>query len=219
MGLFRAVAITFGRLGDVYTGAIGRFGWLDTPVPRGVEWLWTGLLFGIVSLGWALARRRARVALGVAVLVAVAAPPLVEASQLDTAGLVWQSRYTLPLTFGVPLLAGYALERSDQLAAALRSWTTLCVTLVGVAQLVAFYVALRRYVVGVEGPVWFLGREGWEPPLPPWLLLLAFTTSLGATGWWLLRSTGSAAGALHNDGEVVATWGDARLGEDLVVGQ
>ncbi|MEO7571636.1 MAG: DUF2142 domain-containing protein [Acidimicrobiales bacterium] len=219
VSLLRAAAITFGRLGDVYTGAIGRFGWLDTPVPRSVEWLWTGLLFGLLGLGWALGARRVRIALGVSLLVAVAAPPLIEASQLDTAGLVWQSRYTLPLAFGAPLLAGHALDRRRPAVDELRSWATLCIAGVGIAHLAAFYVALRRYVVGTDGPVWFLGATGWEPPLPPWLLLLAFIAALSATGWWLHHVVSSGGGAPDDQCEVVAPRRDTGLGTDLVIRQ
>lgn len=214
VGLLRSVAITFGRLGDVYTGAIGRFGWLDTPVPRAVEWLWTGLVFAVVSLGWALGRRRHRVALAMALATAVAVPPLVEASQLDTAGLVWQSRYTLPLTFGVPLLAGWIIDRHDVLAPLLARWGRQLLVLAGGAQLAAFYVALRRYAVGTDGPVWFLGRDGWVPPAPPWALLAAFTATLAVTGWYLVRLS---AGSADEERVVVAMRGDAGDAEDLVV--
>ncbi len=86
------------------------------------------------------------------------------------------------------------------------------------AHVAAFYVALRRYVVGTDGPVWFLGASGWEPPLPPWLLLLSFTVAVGATGWWLQRLV-SSGGSPDDDGEVVASRRDASLGQDLVIGQ
>lgn len=216
VGLFRSVAITFGRLGDVYTGAIGRFGWLDTPVPRAVEWLWTGFLFAIVSLGWALGSRRPRLALAAAAVAAVAVPPLIEASQLDTAGLVWQSRYTLPLTFGVPLLAGWTVDRHTSVAPLLTRWGRECLLLVGGAQMAAFYVALRRYVVGTDGPVWFLGRGGWVPPIPPGVLLAAFAGALAATGWYLLRLSGGRPA--DEQRVVVAVGGDPGEAEDLVVG-
>jgi hypothetical protein len=187
VGLPRSIAVTFGRLGDVYTGAIGRFGWLDTPVPRAIEWLWTGVLFAVVSLGWALGSLRLRLALALAAIAAVAVPPLIEASQLETAGLVWQSRYTLPLAFGLPLLAGWAIDRNTEVAQLLDRWGRGCVVLLGAAQLVAFYVALRRYVVGTNGPVWFLGRGGWDPPAPAWALLATFVATLAVTGSYLQR--------------------------------
>jgi hypothetical protein len=37
-------------------------------------------------------------------------------------------------------------------------------------QVAAFYTALRRNTVGIEGSL--LLRGGWSPPLPPWVLVV-----------------------------------------------
>jgi hypothetical protein len=169
---FDAVATSFGRLGVLYRQAIGTFGWLDTPSPNVVVWTWTGLLTALLVIAVALGGRRWKLSLALCAVTTVVVPPLIEASQVEVQGLVWQGRYTLPLAMGLPIMAGRAADLS---AHNLADWAAIAKVVVLLAvpmQGVAFYVALRRYAVGVDGPVWFVGSSQWQPPIPIWTLLV-----------------------------------------------
>jgi hypothetical protein len=58
-----------------------------------------------------------------------------------------------------------------------------------VAQFVAFYVTLRRYVVGVSGPVWFPAADDWQPPLPSAVLVGLALVAVALLYGWLARIT------------------------------
>ena len=45
---------------------------------------------------------------------------------------------------------------------------------------------LRRYAVGVDGPVWFFSDARWEPPVPALVLVLGYTVVIAATMWWIV---------------------------------
>lgn len=167
LGRADALATSLGRLGYVYRTGIGVFGWLDTLLPSGVELVWTGLLFLVLAVGAIGADRRRRLVLLGLGAVVVLLPALIESTQLDTAGATWQGRYTLPIAMGLPILAG--LFASEERA---RAITRFVVVVAGAASFVAFYVALRRYAVGTNGPVWFVGRSVWDAPLPMSVVVL-----------------------------------------------
>ena len=169
---FDAVATSFGRLGVLYRQAIGTFGWLDTPSPNVVVWTWTGLLATLLVIAFALGGRRWKVSLALCAITTIVVPPLIEASQVEVQGLVWQGRYTLPLAMGLPILAGRAADLSARNVADWAAIAKVVVLLAVPMQGVAYYVALRRYAVGVFGPVWFVGSSQWQPPIPTWSLLV-----------------------------------------------
>lgn len=186
------VATSIGRLGALYRQAIGMFGWLDTPAPNLVIWIWTALLGSLLLLGVVLSSRRWRLALFVTGAVAVAIPPLIEASQAPTAGLVWQGRYTLPLAMGLPILAGRAVDLHARSAPDMAKVGRALVVLAVAAHALSYVVALRRYAVGINGPVWFFGASEWQPPVPMGALLVvpalaALLVSIGLVG--LIDST------------------------------
>jgi hypothetical protein len=175
-----ALRVSFEQLGTMWIQIVGVFGWLDAPSPWLVVVVWCAALVTFVAAALASATPSLRVALAAATAVAIAVPPLIQATQLDTGQPIWQGRYTLPLALGMPILAGWALDRGGQ------RWRDLLrhparVALAGMAlgHLVAFYFALRRYVVGTSGPVWIFGREQWDAPVPPSVLVLGFATLCG----------------------------------------
>ncbi|MEY2432208.1 MAG: hypothetical protein QOC92_1933 [Acidimicrobiaceae bacterium] len=205
LGLHRkgweAIAFAAGHLGFVYRSGVALLGW-DYEAPSAVILLWSVVLGSIVLLGLALSSRKVRIAALLLAAVALVVPVLIEASQLDTLGPTWQGRYTLPLIMGVPLLCGLALDRLDRpVSETLRRLTPWLLGTMAVAQFVAFYFTLRRYVVGVNGPVWFPGADDWQPPFPAavvvGLALVAVTLLYG----WLARiasADGPAVDAVVN---------------------
>jgi hypothetical protein len=101
-------------------------------------------------------------------------------------GFYWQGRYTLPFAVGVPILAGFALQ-TDTARRVLRGMLVPAVGgMVVVAQLLAFYQALRRWSVGADGPVFYWLEPRWTAPVPQWLLIIAYSAAFIAFMVWLL---------------------------------
>ena len=183
---FDAIAFAVGHLGYVYRSGIARFGWLDYEAPLGVIVLWSVVLGALVLLGLAIAPRRVRLAIVLLAVGAIVVPVLIEASQLDTLGPTWQGRYTIPLIMGVPLLCGLALDRLEPAVG--RVIGLLVPWLLGamaVAQVLAFYFTLRRYVVGANGRVWIVGAGGWDPVVPVAVLLALILLGVVLLYGWL----------------------------------
>jgi hypothetical protein len=175
-----ALRVSFERLGDMWRQIVGVFGWLDAPSPLVVVVVWCAALVGIIVLAFALGSVAHRWSLAVTLFVAVAVPPLIQSTQLDTSQPIWQGRYTLPLAIGIPLVAGWALDRSHhRLREPLRLHAQWMVAALALGHVIAFAFALRRYTVGVKGPIWFFGHEVWNPKVPASVLVMAFVTMCG----------------------------------------
>ncbi|HKA93440.1 MAG TPA: DUF2142 domain-containing protein [Acidimicrobiia bacterium] len=202
VGTTEILRTTVGRTFPRYREMIGWFGWLDTPAPA-LSWVpWTVVLGLLVfaALLWST-RRQVAVLLGLVAAVVVV-PVAIEAPTYADAGtLTWQGRYTLPLALGVPILAGGMLSMTER---GRRLITPRLLLVIGVvlsgAQIVAFGQNLRRYTVGVDGPLAFWGPARWSPPLPRLFLIVAFAAVTIAFVWWLLAgvprgrdATGAAA--------------------------
>jgi len=158
------VASIFGYTGAWIQQLIGVFGWLDTYSPLVTYLVWFGVIGFAVGLALACAKVRhvgVLILLGLAVLVI---PVAIAYSQSHRLGVVWQGRDILPLAVGIPLLAVALLEQSEVVRPwRVRAATILCLGM-GVADVAAFVEALRRYTVGVTGPLDFLDGA-WRPPL------------------------------------------------------
>lgn len=154
-------------------GLFGLFGWNDTQAPRLTYVLW-GIALAAVVLAL-LARRPSRytVAVGALVVLSLAVPTLLSASQAHKDGIVGQGRYVLPLAVGIPIVAGYAAGRGWP-GGRLR-WLVLPVGALALtaAQGAAFTQALRRYRTGM-GHSLFSAHPPWSPPIPELLLLGGF---------------------------------------------
>jgi hypothetical protein len=190
-GLVGALRATLARTPLHLQEMIGILGWLDTVLPAVVQRVWLTVVVALV-LAAILARRRRHLAVLAAVAAAtVLVPAALEAARYADLGMIWQGRYTLPLAAGVPILAGFALAGArSRLAWALA--VPAAVLLAG-GQVVAYAFTLRRYVVGIAGPLNFLGDPGWQPPLSPAVLLVAYAAAQGllllALGWWTATTT------------------------------
>lgn len=177
------VATTLGHTSDYVEQSLGLFGWLDVMMPA---WTLHGLaacVLCVVFAGLAVGRRRDRLTILLLVTAAVVIPVVAHVAQARYIGLFWQGRYILPLAFGVPLVAGFALHER---AGGIPPWITrrLAGWLLGVVaglQCVAYAVNLHRYVNGWDGSWFATDGDSWQPPLPSVLLLM-----LTALGWTAL---------------------------------
>jgi hypothetical protein len=162
-------------LGDTATWVqqmIGIFGWLDTLSPLLTYLFWYAAIGLFVLLALSCARRRHAAALVLLIVVVVFVPVLISYGQAHRLGIIWQARYIMPMAVGVPLMAVALVERSGALREIRSRVATMVCTLLAVAAFAAFAEALRRYVVGVKGPIDYLAGS-WHPPFGATTLTVA----------------------------------------------
>lgn len=168
---------------------IGELGWLDTRAPALAVVLWLAAVSFLVGLALLGGRLRRPLVLGTLAAATVALPVVIEVSQADRLGLIWQGRYGLPIAVGIPILAA-SWAAADRAEHARRSLTIVAAA-AAAAHLVVFLWGLRRYVVGVEN---LRGPLRWSPPLLPLpLLVLSFMLALAAL-LWIAESVGADRG-------------------------
>lgn len=210
LGFLRLVV---GETGEDVTEAIGVLGWLDTPVPTSMLFVWF-LALGVLAGAALVAGERALlVAAAAIVLTAVAASWTLTMVQTDESVNYWQGRYYLPLLAGVPIVLG-RVRLAD------RATARRVGTFVGVAGLLVVDVALaammRRYGAGIAGSLLPWDWDTYGAPVPPILLLalhvgasIALVRVVWACGAPVARSTGTAAGTTTVAGTA------ATAGEDV----
>ena len=173
LGLLDAFSHSLGRTGEYLEQMVGVFGWRSTTMPAPLYWVWGAMVLTLVVLAVRYAPRR--LAFGVLVLLGlmVLAPSLLQAPTAKEFGFVWSGRYNLPIAVGLPILAALAVGTSGRLRPrGTARLAGLVVTLVAAVQVIAHIVSTRRYVVGTDGPLFYLDQHGWDPPLPAWFLLI-----------------------------------------------
>jgi hypothetical protein len=183
----QALSTPLGYFGTLYQQLIGIFGWLDTRPPLVVLLAWTIAIGVLAVLGAALGTRRLVVALGLTGAASVLLLWLLQASQMEAHGLIFQGRYILPLAAGVVLVAGRAVDELDgEMLPRLARVVPIVLGLTVVGHLVSIWFAARRFAVGVGGPVFFV-REGWTPGVSLVLPLAVAAVAVPALAWGMAR--------------------------------
>jgi hypothetical protein len=187
-------------------GLVGLFGWLDTPAPDVVLYLW-GLAIGAVAVGAVVVLRRRRLLVAWLLVGAfLLCPALVQAAYIHGGGMIWQGRYNLPLF--LCLVVGLAALLGDTaFARSSYAWRRIAVIVaVGAAggQFWAFESTLRRYAVGSNGSMraFLFGQSAWTPPGGTWLWLAVYAAVLVVAATLLLHV--SAWSRQHDDTTVDA---------------
>jgi hypothetical protein len=144
---------------------VGVFGWLDTPAPTAVYFVWSVFVGGIVALGLILLRGRALVFSIVLVVALILLPSILQGIYITTGGVIWQGRYILPVFVCVTVGIMAALADVLDLAPVVRR-RLLVLVLVGwsASQFLSFVTTLKRYAVGAK-PGWAaMLHPAWSPP-------------------------------------------------------
>ena len=148
---------------------IGNFGWLDTP---DADVIYLRVLVAVSSSASSRSsgcRGARRLVVVFLFLAQYFLPVLMQAVQYNTNGLVWQGRYTLPLTVMLPMfLMLYAAPRlqarTHPALVSIVAWSFPIAVLVLLSvHWQGLVVQLRRNVSGFDGPSALSG--GWQPPL------------------------------------------------------
>lgn len=185
-GFLSVLERTFG-LGQ---NMIGVFGWLDTPAPLAVFFIWSVFVGALALVAFVVLRGRQlllAVALTVSVLVV---PAVIQAFYITGGGFIWQGRYTLPafvcLVVALAALLGDRLE--DAVASYLPRLAAIVLGLWATAQAYAFLTVLRRYAIGAEGTWAELVRSPeWVPPGGLYLWSGLFAAALVVTVFAIQR--------------------------------
>lgn len=185
-----ALRTVIGRQGAMAEQLIGQLGWLDTKLPFLVVLGWFAIVAALATLAVLHGERRQLVALGALVVACVALPVFLELRAVSSVGFFWQGRYTLPIAVGVPVLAARAIGPALGTTGRSRTLARALVTVTTAGTILALYTSLRRYSVGMSGPVAFWDGAAWNPPATPLALLVAGIISHSVTGWWFLRLAG-----------------------------
>lgn len=163
------VELTLRQTPDGLRQMVGTFGWLDTPAPPLTAWAWPLV---VLALAVAVALGRGWRALAVAaglVAAVVALPVAVQVPHLNQIGPFWQGRYSLPLAAGIPLVLARGLPATRRRA----WWPPVLLGALAAAQVAAFAQQVRRYTVGLGGPLIPL-HPRWQPAGGALPLLAAF---------------------------------------------
>ena len=156
------ISQAFGQTWTWLHQMVGILGWLDTPLPVWTYWAWGLASVTLVVVGLWSGRFRTSGVLLIIVLLSFLLPVGIELVNARTIDLAWQGRYTLPLAVGIPLLAAASAglrAAHDQFRLHVAQ---ILLALLGLAGVLGYLEALRRYAVGASGPVDFL-HSGWRP--------------------------------------------------------
>jgi hypothetical protein len=184
---------------------VGDFGWLDAPSPEVTMLLWPGVIVGLVRLAWACGRWREGLAmLGIAIGIFLV-PMLAGAAEAQL-GPIWQGRYLLPFAAGLPILAAFTIARYDPLATAvLGRLVGVSIVVLAFADLMAFFWALRRYLVGSHGSLIPLHAH-WQPPGTWVLWVCAYGLLLGCQALLVMAFVPTRSGGVaRQDGLQTST--------------
>ncbi len=157
--------------------AVGRLGWLDITPPAVTQWVWSVLLAVALVVGL-VAVPRIRLALVLLALGYWGLQIYTSYTQASSNGLNWQGRYGLALLIGLVMVVLAAL--GPRLATA--RWAPAIAPALAIGQFASFYLALRRWTVGSNGPIWFAFDANWSPPLPTAMVLLGAVVSVALVG-------------------------------------
>ncbi len=169
----------------LWAGNFGEWGlgWLDTDMPAIVSF---GATAVVVAVGFAairaMWRRKAFVVAGAA-LTLVIVPVYVLTAGGDVVGQAVQPRYVLPL---IVLLVGLLLvTRQDERFRFTRFQLILIVATLSIANFIALYMNIRRYVAGINASGWNLDADPswwWNmliSPMTVWVIgSLAFAAAV-----------------------------------------
>jgi len=204
--LLKAVELALGHTGLLISQFAGAFGWEFVNPPLAGIALLTTAVGALVLGGIVTGARREVVVLAALIVTALVLPLLIVVSQADKDGIVWQARDGFPLYCGVILVAGAIARapmgqpRAGQSSAGnrvVRRLTVIVAVCVAGSQLADLLWAIRRYNVGLWGPLNVFAKVpgGYSPSVPTALLVVASLGLCAAYGWWIVRRSARMASA------------------------
>jgi hypothetical protein len=211
------VAQIFGFSGGWIQQMVGIFGWLDTLSPLVTYLFWYGSVGLVLFLPLICGTVRQVTMLVGLIVIVIVVPVIISFGQAHRLGIIWQGRYILPMAVGIPLAGLAIVEQSPAIRwSRTRVASLLCVG-VGVAEFAAFATALRRYTVGVSGPINYL-HGSWSPPLGSGAITLGYLLAL-ILYLGFVRSLVSNGPSGRSDGRTTTSGGTTEEPRQSTVGR
>lgn len=194
--LLRTTELVVGHAAGWFHEFGGAFGWeVANPPPLGV-WLLVIALVAVLLVGLVTGKRRQLAVLALLSATAVVLPIALIAAEAAINGIVWQTRDGYPLLCGVILVAAaiarFHPRRSPRVdvlqTRAMRRFAVIVACCVAGTQFADLFWAMRRYWVGLWGPLDPLSqvKDRYTAPLPSALLLFGALLLCIAYGWWIV---------------------------------
>jgi hypothetical protein len=170
---------SFERVPDYLAQLFGYFGWTELYAPKSQFYLWllvVGVALGLAVLTLSLRRM---VILLMTIGVVVFAPLVLEGARAGDVGRGYQGRYMLSIAVLVPLIA---LSASRKEGIPRNSGRVILIG--GIAVVLSHVLVLnhvvRRFSVGLAGPLWWPGSAQWTPAIGIWVMVVAMAVGAAA---------------------------------------
>jgi Predicted membrane protein (DUF2142) len=176
---FSAIQAAFGvqQYWREYTDElVGVMSWLDLKLPLTTYLIWESLVAALILGAVVWGTRRDRWRMAVLAAGGVVLPSLIQVAAINKTGWVTQGRYMLPVLVGLPLFAGWVIERNGLSAEKARFITRGMVLVLFPLQLAALWYTMLRWQQGVYGV--FPGGHGLNPLAGDWHPVVGSATPL-----------------------------------------
>lgn len=170
---------SFERVPDYIAQLFGYFGWTELYAPKPQFFLWLcviGVCVGFAIL--TLSLRRLAI-LFAAIFAVVFAPLVLEGVRASEVGRGYQGRYMLSVAVVIPLIALSVARKEGIPSRASRLGLSAGLLTVVVNVLVLNHV-VRRFSVGLAGPLWWPGAAKWVPVIGVWGMVLTMVAACAA---------------------------------------
>jgi hypothetical protein len=155
------VQTSFGRIGHFLWQMIGHFGWTAFYPQRIVPILFLVALLGLVAIGRYFGKRQIVLVWSLFLFV-IFAPGILEGVNAASQGFFYQGRYMIPIAVGAPLLlVAVGHDRFKKRRESLLGLTFIACCVV--SNIFVTWQTARRFVVGMNGPIWWPKHPQWLP--------------------------------------------------------
>lgn len=176
-------------LSQEQVGLLGPLGIFTQRAPATFVDAWLGLVIVLAITAMAVGTARHRLGLALIFVGSLTAPVL---AAVANPGAIWLGRYSLPLIVGVPVVAGWTIDRSGRVPARVGAAVLAVVAVLAAGvHLVAYRGLFRRNLFDYPGPLSArIGSQLWDGPLTAeGARIGAFIASLAFAGAGILWAT------------------------------
>lgn len=170
---------SFDRIPDYLSQMFGYFGWTELYAPKAQFFLWIGAIGACLGYAVMTLSLRRLCVLVLSVVGVVFAPLVLQGLRASEVGRGYQGRYMLSIAILVPLIA-LSTSRSDGIPKHSRRLGLALGTVTVLSHLLVLNHVVRRFSVGVAGPLWWPSSAQWVPEIGTWTMLIAMVASLGS---------------------------------------
>jgi hypothetical protein len=166
------------------------FGLLNLPAHPLILWGLGLTILALVTAGMIVGRGRLRLGLALGALVVAGLPVVAQVPTAADLGLIWQGRYGLPFSIGLPLLAMTAVISRERGAALATRFAPVLVGVATVGHIGSFAWSAWRYSWGFDQRP-LADPVEWQPPVSVVPLVVGFAVVALALGVAVLQQRDS----------------------------